>query len=155
MAVFGQKDYQQLTVIARMVEDLNMDIRIMGLPIVREPDGLAMSSRNSYLGEEERKSALCLKRSLDLATGMVASGERDVGRIISAIKELILSHPFTEIDYVSLCHPTTLESLHTLREENLLALAVKVGKARLIDNALIRLSEKTSDGSEMVSSSLS
>ena len=116
-----------------------MDILIVGLPIVREPDGLAMSSKNSYLSEEERRSALCLKKSLDLAVEMVRSGERGVDRITSAITELILSHPFTEIEYVSLCHPTTLEDVETLGEETLLALAVKVGKARLIDNALITL----------------
>jgi pantoate--beta-alanine ligase len=138
VAVFGQKDYQQLTVISRMVADFNMDIQILGVPTVREPDGLAMSSRNSYLDVEERRSALSLKKSLDLAEEMIRSGERDVGRIISSVRALILSYPHTEIEYISLCHPTTLEDIDTLAEENLLALAVKVGKARLIDNAIIR-----------------
>ena len=137
LAIFGQKDYQQLTVISRMVKDLNMDIRIVGVPTVREPDGLAMSSRNNYLGREERKSALCLKKSLDLAGHLLSQGERRTDRIKSAIEELILSHPFTEIDYVTICHPDTLEDIGSIEGETLVALAVKVGNTRLIDNGLI------------------
>jgi len=137
LAIFGKKDYQQLTVITRMVKDLDMDIRIVGVPTVREPDGLAMSSRNSYLTSEERKSALCLKKSLDLANDMFKQGERDTHTIKAAIENLILGHPHTEIDYVSLCNPATLEDVDKIEGEVLVALAVKVGKARLIDNALI------------------
>ena len=137
LAIFGQKDYQQLTVISRMVKDLNMDIRIVGVPTVREPDGLAMSSRNNYLGHEERKSALCLKKSLDLAGDLFSQGERRTHRIKSAIEKLILSHPFTEVDYISICHPDTLEDLGIIEGETLVTLAVKVGNTRLIDNGLI------------------
>lgn len=138
VAVFGQKDFQQLTVISRMARDLNMDIRIVGVPTVRHPDGLAMSSRNSYLSPEEREAALCLSRSLALAQEMVDAGERDAAVVRSAVEEHIRRTPFTRIEYVSLCHPATLEDLETIEEETLLALAVFVGKARLIDNRLLR-----------------
>jgi pantoate--beta-alanine ligase len=142
IAVFGQKDYQQLTVISRMVMDLNMDIRIIGVPTVRDPDGLAMSSRNNYLSREERKSALSLNKSLDLAHEMFKAGERDPAVIKKAVEAFIGNHPHTKIDYVSLCDPVTLEDLGTLENENLLALAVWVGKTRLIDNRLIRDKKK-------------
>jgi len=142
LAVFGQKDYQQLTVIRRMVNDLNMDLRILGVPTHREPDGLAMSSRNSYLNSEERKSALCLKKSLDLAREMVGKGERRSAVIKKAIEELVRSHPYTQVDYVSLCDPVTLDDVDPLRGETLLALAVRVGKTRLIDNCVLGKSEK-------------
>ena len=138
MAIFGQKDYQQLTAISRMVQDLNMDIRIVGVPTVREPDGLAMSSRNSYLNPKERKSALCLKKSMDLADELFRQGERDAGRIKKEVEALIRRHPFTDIDYINLCHPFSLEDLDILEGDTLIALAVKVGKTRLIDNAVIR-----------------
>jgi pantoate--beta-alanine ligase len=138
MAVFGQKDYQQLAVITRMVMDLDMAIRIVGVPTVREPDGLAMSSRNSYLSAEERASALSLKKSIDLASNLFQRGERSAEAIAEAIRSLILSHPFTHIDYVALCDPVTLEDLNPLHEDTLLALAVYVGKTRLIDNCLLR-----------------
>jgi pantoate--beta-alanine ligase len=138
LAVFGQKDFQQLTVISRMVTDLDMDIEIVGVPTVREPDGLAMSSRNSYLSAEERESALCLKKSLDLADGMFQNGERDARIIKDAIESLIRGHNFTNIDYVSICDPVSLEDIGIMRDENLVALAVRVGKTRLIDNAVLR-----------------
>ncbi len=137
LAIFGQKDYQQLTIISRMVKDLNMDIRIVGVPVVREPDGIAMSSRNSYLNPEERKSALCLKQALDLAGAMHGRGEKRVPKIRAALEKMILEQPFTEIDYVSFCHPTTLKDVDVIEGETVLALAVKVGKTRLIDNCII------------------
>jgi pantoate--beta-alanine ligase len=137
LAVFGQKDFQQLTVITKMVKDLNMDIQVVGMPTYREPDGLAMSSRNTYLSGAERKSALALKKSLDLASGMYDRGERDAARIKAAVEETILSHPHTEIDYVTVCDPVTLEDVETLTGETLIALAVRVGKTRLIDNCLL------------------
>jgi pantoate--beta-alanine ligase len=118
-----------------------MDIRIVGVSTVREPDGLAMSSRNSYLNPEERKSALCLKRSLDLADELFGRDVREAGVIKRAVEDLIRSHPFTEIDYVTLCDPVTLEDVEILGEETLLALAVRVGKTRLIDNTLLRKKE--------------
>ena len=137
-AIFGEKDYQQMIVISRMVTDLNMAIEVVGIPTVREKDGLAMSSRNKYLNPEERKSALCLTKSMDLAGQMLRDGEKDAGVIKEAIESLINNHPFTDIDYVILCHPTSLEDLETLGNENLLALAVRVGKTRLIDNRILR-----------------
>jgi pantoate--beta-alanine ligase len=137
IAVFGQKDYQQLTVITKMVKDLNMDVQVVGVPTYREPDGLAMSSRNIYLSGAERKSALALKKSLDLASGMYDRGERDAAKIKAAVEEMILSHPHTEIDYVTVCDPITLEDVETLPGETLVALAVRVGKTRLIDNCLL------------------
>jgi len=137
LAVFGQKDYQQLTAISRMVKDLFMDVKIVGVGTVREPDGLAMSSRNSYLSPEERTSALCLKKSLDLAHGMFMKGVRDAGEIKGAVENLIQKHAHTEIDYVSLCNPVTLEEVDTVSRGSLLALAVKVGGTRLIDNCII------------------
>jgi pantoate--beta-alanine ligase len=136
LAIFGQKDYQQLTAISRMVKDLNMDLQIVGVPTYREPDGLAMSSRNSYLNAEERKSALCLKKSLDLAQAMVSKGETRSDVIKKAIEELICTHPYTQIDYINLCDPVTLDDVDTVASETLLALAVRVGKTRLIDNCV-------------------
>jgi pantoate--beta-alanine ligase len=138
IAVFGQKDYQQLAVITRMVMDLDMDIRIVGVPTVREPDGLAMSSRNTYLSPDERVSALCLKKSLDLAEEMFHQGATDPEAVRQAMTRRIHSHPFTRIDYVALCDPVTLEELQVLRQEVLVALAVHVGKTRLIDNRVLR-----------------
>ena len=138
IAVFGQKDFQQLTVISRMVMDLNMDIQIIGVPTIREPDGLAMSSRNKYLSPHQRDSALCLKKSLDVAEQLFGGGERDAGVIKKAVESLILDHPHAEIDYVTLCDPKTLEDVETLTDETLLALAVRVGTTRLIDNCILR-----------------
>jgi len=138
LAVFGEKDYQQLIVIKRMVKDLNMDIEIIGAQTVREKDGLATSSRNSYLSPEERSSALNLKKGLDLAKAMVAKGEKDPVEIKEAVRELILSHPFTEIDYIAICDPEKLTDIETIDRPFLFALAVKVGKARLIDSAIVR-----------------
>lgn len=137
VAVFGQKDFQQLAVVSRMVKDLNMDVRIVGVPTVREPDGLAMSSRNVYLSPEERKSALCLKKSIDLARDLVNQGEAEARNVIKAVEGLILSHPHTKIDYVNLCDPATMEDVDRLEGETLLALAVKVGRTRLIDNCTL------------------
>jgi len=139
LAVFGQKDYQQLTVISRMVRDLNMDIKVLGVPTVREPDGLAMSSRNKYLTKEERVSALSLKKALNLAEEMFRNGEGNAPAIQRAMADLIESHPHTEIDYVSICDPVTLEEVKRLGDESLVALAVRVGKTRLIDNCLLRV----------------
>lgn len=137
IAVFGEKDYQQLQVIKRMVKDLNMDIEIISAPTVREPDGLAMSSRNAYLNPEERRSALCLKKSIDLAQSMVNRGIYDTSSIKKSIEELIKNHPYTKIEYISICDPETLEEMKEIKDRALLALAVYVGKARLIDNSIL------------------
>jgi pantoate--beta-alanine ligase len=134
IAIFGQKDFQQLTVIRRMVRDLNMDIEIIGIPTIREPDGLAMSSRNKYLNAEERESALCLKKSIDMTLGLIKEGERDAEKLKIAIREFILKHPFTDIDYVSICNLFSFEEIETIQGKALMAIAIKVGKTRLIDN---------------------
>lgn len=138
LAIFGEKDYQQLIIIKQMVRDLNMDIEIIGVPTVREKDGLAMSSRNNYLSPEERLSALSLKKGLDFAKKMVAEGERDSAKIKNAVRELILSHPFIEIDYITICDPEKLTDMENIDRPSLLALAVRVGKTRLIDNIIVR-----------------
>jgi len=138
LAIFGEKDYQQLIVIKQMVRDLNMDIEIIGVPTVREKDDLAMSSRNNYLSPEERLSALSLKKGLDFAKKMVAEGERDSAKIKNAVRELILSHPFIEIDYITICDPEKLTDMENIDRPSLLALAVRVGKTRLIDNIIVR-----------------
>lgn len=140
-AMFGQKDFQQLAVIKRMVKDLNMDVEIVDVPTVREADGLAMSSRNKYLNPEERKSALCIKKSIDMAAKMVEKGELSSEKLKTSIKDLIESYPYTDIDYINVCDPETLEDINTLRDKSLLAMAVKVGKTRLIDNYVINLSK--------------
>lgn len=137
LAYFGQKDYQQLLVIKRMVGDLNMDVEIVGMPIVREADGLAMSSRNSYLSGEERRQALCLRQSLQIATRYIGSGISSAAKIKEEVIKLIESMSNTKIDYVSFCNPYTLQEVENIDGETLLALAVYVGKTRLIDNILI------------------
>jgi len=137
IAIFGLKDYQQYIVIKRMVMDLNYPIKIIGCPIIREPDGLAMSSRNVYLTSKQRTSALSLYKSLNIAQEMVNKGEKKAKTIIEAVTTFIQKRPYTKIDYVKLCDPETLEELEEIRGNALLALAVKVGKARLIDNTIL------------------
>jgi pantoate--beta-alanine ligase len=136
VAVFGKKDFQQLVVIKRMVEDMNMDLEIVGLDTVREPDGLAMSSRNTYLKPEERESALSLSRGLKMAQGMYTRGERDAAVIIDAVSRFIAGHPHATIDYVKICDTTTMKDVARLDGESVMALAVRVGAARLIDNSV-------------------
>jgi len=137
VAVFGLKDYQQVQVIRRMVSDLNLAIEIVGAPTVREPDGLAMSSRNANLPAHLRASALTLVKSLSRAQTLLDQGVRDSSDVISDVSRFILSHPETEIDYVRICDPETLEDADTLGGRNLMALAVKVGGIRLIDNSIL------------------
>jgi pantoate--beta-alanine ligase len=133
-ALFGKKDFQQLSAIKRMVQDLNMDLEIIGMPIVRETDGLAMSSRNVYIKEDERNSALSLSRSLKLAKQMYDRGERDAFRILDEVKIFIEGHPHARIDYAKICDTTTLKDSERLEGESVLALAVMISKTRLIDN---------------------
>ena len=137
VAVFGAKDFQQLQVIRQLVKDLNFNIRIVGNPIVREADGLAMSSRNVYLSPDERRSALGLSRALELAERLVRDGEKNAASLSAKITELITGHDHTAIDYVSLCDPDTLNEVDVITSPVLVALAVKVGKTRLIDNRVI------------------
>jgi pantoate--beta-alanine ligase len=139
IAIFGLKDYQQYLVIKRMVKDLNFDIEIIGCPIVREADGLAMSSRNEYLLPEQRKAALSLSKGLKLAQELVNAGERNAQIIINRVSNFIKQFPYTQIDYVKICDPETLEDLIEIKERALLALAVKVGRARLIDNTILEV----------------
>ena len=136
VAYFGQKDAQQVAVIRRMAEDLNMNVKIVAVPIVRESDGLAMSSRNKYLDSAQRQAALVLSRSLERAATLLAAGERDSSLIVATVRDLISQEPLAEIDYVSLVDPLTMEALDRVETRALLALAVKFGKTRLIDNML-------------------
>ncbi len=133
-AYFGEKDAQQLAVIKRMVRDLNFDIEIVGCPIVREEDGLAKSSRNTYLSVEERKAALVLNKSLSMAKNIMDAGERNADNIKKLIKENIENEELSKIDYIEVVSSNTLESVHEIEEDVLVALAVYFGKTRLIDN---------------------
>ncbi len=137
VAIFGKKDYQQFQIIRRMTLDLDFDIEILGGEIVREPDGLAMSSRNAYLTADQRESALSLSRSVRKAAQAVARGEKNPGVIQTEITAFIQSFPQTSIDYISFCDPATLEPVKIIDKQILVALAVRVGKTRLIDNLLI------------------
>lgn len=136
-AVFGQKDFQQLLVIKQMVRDLNCNIEIIGAPIVRETDGLAMSSRNTYLGPEQRIHALSLYKSLKKAGEILKSGVMDSSKIIEEAAALIKSCPDILIDYIKICDPETLEDIEIIEKPALMALAVKVGTTRLIDNMIL------------------
>jgi pantoate--beta-alanine ligase len=143
LAVFGEKDLQQLAIIRRMTADLNLGVEIVGHPIVREADGLAMSSRNSYLAPQQRESALSLSRALALARTMAAEGERSPQRLTAALQDLILSCPETSIDYISFIHQQTLQEVAEVDNDTVLALAVKIGgKVRLIDNGLVLARQK-------------
>lgn len=133
-AYFGQKDAQQLAIIKRMVRDLNFDIEIVGCPIIREPDGLAKSSRNTYLNADERKAALILSKSIELGKQLVAEGERDAQTIIKAMTDKINTESLARIDYVNVVDALNIEPLDTLKGEVLVAIAVYIGKTRLIDN---------------------
>lgn len=134
-AYFGQKDAQQLAVIKRMVKDLNMPLEIVGCPIVREADGLAMSSRNTYMNAEERQAALVLSRSIRLGKQMIADGERNVKAITDAMRAEIEKEPMARIDYVEIVNNLTMESIETVKGDILCAIAVYIDeKVRLIDN---------------------
>jgi len=136
VTIFGKKDFQQYVTIRRMVRDLNMNIEVVGMDTTREPDGLAMSSRNVYLNPEERKSALSLSRSLDLAGDLYEKGERDATSILGKVRARIASYPHTEIDYAQICDVKTMKDVVWIEGECVLALAVRVGKTRLIDNRI-------------------
>ncbi len=138
-AFFGEKDAQQLAVIRRMVKDLNMDVEIVGCPIIREEDGLAKSSRNTYLNEEERKAALILSKTIYLGQELVKNGERDSAKLIEAMRENISKEPLARIDYVDVVSMDTIEKIDTLQGMVLVAMAVYIGKTRLIDNFIIQL----------------
>ncbi len=137
-AYFGQKDAQQVAVIQRMVRDLNMDLTIVPVPIVREPDGLAMSSRNTYLSAAERRAALVLSQTLAMARDRVAAGERDMQTLVKAMRSMISAEPLADIDYVEIVDSTTLQPVVRLEQRAVLAaLAVRFGRTRLIDNTIL------------------
>lgn len=133
-AFFGQKDAQQAIVIKRMVKDLNIPVEVITCPIVREEDGLAMSSRNVYLNPRERKAALVLSRSLALARQMIKQGERDRRKVQEAMQNLIEQEPLAKIDYIAIREGENLAEIDDLHGKVLIALAVRIGKTRLIDN---------------------
>lgn len=133
-AYFGQKDAQQLAVIRRMVRDMNFNIEIVGCPIVREEDGLAMSSRNTYLSEKERKAALILHKSLTLGEELIQSGEKDAAKVRDAILKNMRTEPLARVDYVEIVDAENLEPVKRIEKPILAATAVYIGKTRLIDN---------------------
>lgn len=136
-AYFGQKDAQQLLVIKKMAADLDMGIEVIAVPTVREPDGLAMSSRNTYLNVEERKQAAVLYQSLTLAQKLYDKGEKDAGAIKVQMIALIRQQPLAEIEYISIADTNTLDELETLKPPALISMAVRFGKTRLIDNVVV------------------
>lgn len=136
-AYFGQKDAQQAVVIKKMVADLDMNLEVVTLPTVREPDGLAMSSRNTYLNPEERQAALVLSQSLTLAQQLYARGEKDAERLRQEMIGLIQKQPLAKIDYVSVADGDTLDELDRVKPPAVVSLAVKIGKTRLIDNVVL------------------
>jgi len=136
-AFFGQKDAAQLAVIRRMVRDLNFPVEIVGCPIVREPDGLAMSSRNAYLNREERKRALVLQRSLQEVRQQFQAGERIAAKLISAAKEVFAGEPHVRLDYFEIVNPDTLDPVERVSQRTLIAVAAYFGTTRLIDNIVL------------------
>ena len=136
-AVFGQKDFQQLVVIKRMVKDLNMDVEIIGAPIVREADGIAMSSRNKNLALEERVAARSLSRALDAVSARIKAGERSAQALIEQARAIISAESRGRIDYIKVCDTETLQDVEILEREAVMALAVFFEKARLIDNVVL------------------
>jgi len=136
-AVFGQKDAQQALILKRMTADLNVPVRMIVGPIVREADGLALSSRNIYLNPEERRAARVLSLSLAEARALIEAGERDAGRVLSRMRALIEAEPAARIDYVAAVRPENLEPVSALENGTLIALAVWIGRTRLIDNLIV------------------
>jgi pantoate--beta-alanine ligase len=137
LAVFGEKDYQQLQVIRRLVRDLSMGVEIIGHPIVREPDGLAMSSRNAYLTPAERAAAVCLSRALCRAERLFRRGETSAPALARQVLAELEKEPLARVEYVRLCNVETLQEIQNIDDQALLALAVRIGKARLIDNRIL------------------
>jgi pantoate--beta-alanine ligase len=136
-AYFGQKDAQQLLVIQKMVADLDMNLQVVAVPTVREPDGLAMSSRNTYLNAEERKQAVVLCQALNLAQKLYSGGEKDAKVIRRQMTDLIKKQPLADIDYISIADAETLDELDRVKPPALVSMAVKIGKTRLIDNTVV------------------
>jgi pantoate--beta-alanine ligase len=139
VAVFGEKDYQQLLIIRRMVCDLDLGVDVRGVPTVREPDGLAMSSRNRYLSVEERQAAASIPRALEEARKVVEGGQRDAGVVAGTVKKVLSAEPLVDVEYVVVADADTLEGLSTVRGDGsaLVQVAVRIGRARLIDHVLL------------------
>lgn len=133
----GKKDAQQLAVVRRMVRDLNFNLEVVGCPTVREEDGLAKSSRNSYLNPEERKAARVLSRALRMAQEAIAAGQTSSASIIALIKTVLVNEPMADIDYVEVVDGLSMQPIDTLREGDLVAIAVRIGTTRLIDNFIV------------------
>jgi pantoate--beta-alanine ligase len=142
-AYFGRKDAQQLAVVRRMAADLDLPVHVVGCPLVREPDGVAMSSRNSYLSSDDRRRATVLIRSLRAAADAVVSGERDALAVRDVLVETLASEPAVRVDYAVLVDATTLQEVDRIEDNTLIALAAFVGKTRLIDNVVIALEGDT------------
>jgi pantoate--beta-alanine ligase len=138
LAFFGQKDAQQAVILKKMASDLNLDVRLEILPIIREPDGLAMSSRNSYLSPVERKAAVVLSKSLETAREEIDAGERRPDIVLAGIRKLIEAEPLARIDYIEAVETENLDPVKVISEGTLIALAVFIGKTRLIDNMIVR-----------------
>jgi pantoate--beta-alanine ligase len=138
VAIFGEKDYQQLVTVQQMVRDLHLSVEVMGMPTVREADGLAMSSRNTYLLPKEREAALSLYRSLQKAKELLQKGERKADRILQEMKEILQSEPLVRIDYAQICDARTLQDVDRVEGDVVVALAAYLGKTRLIDNVVFR-----------------
>jgi pantoate--beta-alanine ligase len=138
LAIFGEKDYQQLITIQQMVRDLHMSVEVRGMPTVRETDGLAMSSRNTYLLPEERKAALSLYRSLQRAKELLQKGERRADRIMNEVRGVLQSEPLVRVDYAQICNAYTLQDIDRVEGDVVIALAAYLGKTRLIDNLVYR-----------------
>ncbi len=136
-AYFGQKDGQQLVVVRRLARDLGLPVDVVGLPTAREPDGLAMSSRNAYLSPDERQAAVVLHRSLEAAQELWRSGVRDADRIRRRMDEVLAAEPLARVDYVSVADAETLEELESVEKPALVSLAVRFGATRLIDNVVL------------------
>ena len=136
-AIFGEKDFQQLMIIKRMAQDLNIGVNIVSAPTIREPDGLAVSSRNNYLNREERKAALCLYNAIKRGKDIFESGVKDVDIILKEVKRVVEAEPLAVIDYVKVCGVDTLEDVDIVAGKALMAMAVRIGKTRLIDNCIL------------------
>jgi pantoate--beta-alanine ligase len=139
VAIFGEKDYQQLVTIQQMVKNLHKSVEVVGMPTIRESDGLAMSSRNTYLQPEEREAALSLYRSLQKARELLQKGERKADQILQEVKGILQSEPLVRIDYIQICDAHTLRDVNQIEGDVVVALAAHLGKTRLIDNLVFRI----------------
>ncbi len=137
LAVFGQKDYQQSVVIRQMVKDLNLGVKVLTAPTVREPDGLAMSSRNAYLSNKQRQAAPILYQALRAGRDMMGQGQRDPKKIKVRLLGLLQSEPLVRVEYLSICDPKSLQEVAKIQGKTVIAVAAWIGKTRLIDNILI------------------